>query len=46
MVKTLIENGVDPRHTDPFGNTALDKAQLYNNTETEKYLLEVEKETE
>ena len=41
MVRTLIEHGVDPRHTDPYGNTALDKAKLYNHTEVIKYLTDV-----
>jgi ankyrin repeat protein len=38
MCKALVENGVDPRQRDPFGNTPLDKANLYSNMETEKYL--------
>ena len=39
MVKTLIEvGGVDPRHIDPFGNTPLDKAKLYDQTEVINYL--------
>ena len=42
MVKKLIEKGVDPRHTDPYGNTARDKANLYNKYEISKYLHEME----
>jgi ankyrin repeat protein len=38
MCQALVEAGVDPRHRDPFGNTPLDKAMLYHNIETEKYL--------
>ena len=38
MCKHLIEAGVDPRHIDPHGNTALDKAVLYNNVETIRFL--------
>lgn len=38
MVKRLIENGVDPRHIDPYGNTARDKATLYNKYEIIGYL--------
>jgi ankyrin repeat protein len=34
MVKRLIEKGVDPRHCDPYGNTARDKAKLYNPVST------------
>ena len=34
MVKKLVEDkGVDPRHIDPFGNNAYDKAKLYNRYE-------------
>jgi ankyrin repeat protein len=33
MVKKMIERGVDPRHKDPYGNTARDKASLYNKYE-------------
>ena len=30
MVRYLVEKkGVDPRHTDPFGNTSREKAILY-----------------
>lgn len=29
MVKVLVEEGVDPRHIDPFGNTPREKAELY-----------------
>ena len=28
MVKKMIEKGVDPRHKDPFANTATDKASM------------------
>lgn len=38
MVSALVEAGVDPRQRDPFGNTPLDKANLYANIEVEKYL--------
>ena len=38
MCKKLIDHGVDPRHQDPFGNTPLDKAKLYNNIEAIKLL--------
>ena len=38
MVKRLIEEGVDPNHTDPFGNTARDKAKLYQKYKVEKFL--------
>lgn len=39
MVRDLIEKGgVDPRHKDPYGNTARDKANLYNKYEIAKYL--------
>ena len=39
MVQTLVEKGgVDPRHTDPYGNTALDKAKLYENFDVIRYL--------
>ena len=34
MVKTLVEKAsVDPRHTDPYGHTSRQKAQLYNKTD-------------
>lgn len=42
MVKRLIEEGVDPRHIDPYGNTPRDKAKLYNRYEVCEYLLEAE----
>ena len=42
MVKKLIERGVDPRHKDPYGNTAKDKAALYNKYELVRYLGEME----
>ncbi|CDW77543.1 ankyrin repeat domain-containing protein 7-like [Stylonychia lemnae] len=42
MVKKLVENGVDPRHIDPHGNTPRDKAILYSRFELIDYLKEVE----
>lgn len=43
MVKSLIEKaGADPKHIDPYGNTALDKAKLYNRFDVMKYLKEVD----
>lgn len=42
MVKKMIEHGVDPRHKDPYGNTAKDKAALYNKYELVRYLGEME----
>ena len=45
MVKKLVEKGVDPRHKDPYGNTARDKAELYNRYEIQKYLQEMEQKT-
>lgn len=42
MVKKLIEAGVDPRHTDPLGNTPRDKASLYNKYELMEYLKQKE----
>ena len=38
MVQKLVEKGVDPRHTDRYGNTPLDKAILFNRFEIQKYL--------
>lgn len=46
MVKKLIEKGVDPRHMDPYGNTARDKARLFNKYELQKYLAEMEGKAE
>lgn len=46
MVKALIERGVDPRHTDPYGNNARHKAQLYNRYELIKYLEKMEEAAE
>ena len=46
MVKTLVENGVDPRHTDFYGNSPLDKSKLFENHETTKYLQDVIEEIE
>eukprot|EP00347_Sterkiella_histriomuscorum_P014262 403361554 len=43
MVQQLIEEGVDPRHIDPYGNTPRDKAKLYNRYELMEYLEEMEK---
>ena len=42
MVKKMIDKGVDPRHKDPYGNTARDKAALYNKYELQRYLGEME----
>jgi ankyrin repeat protein len=43
IVKTLVEEYlVDPRHTDPYGNTAREKAKLYSHDELAAYLLEME----
>ena len=42
MVKRMIEEGVDPRHIDPWGNTPRDKAKLYNRYELMEYLEEME----
>jgi hypothetical protein len=42
MVRKLVENGVDPRHIDRYGNTARDKATLYNRYELQRYLKELE----
>lgn len=40
MVKVLVEDAkVDPRHVDPFGNTAREKAELYQHSEIAEYLL-------
>mmetsp|Transcript_3718 Transcript_3718/g.3441 ORF Transcript_3718/g.3441 Transcript_3718/m.3441 type:complete len:89 (-) Transcript_3718:18-284(-) len=41
MVQGLVEAGVDPRHTDTFGNTPLDKAKLYEHQDVIEYLEEV-----
>ena len=47
MVQDLVEKwGVDPRHTDPFGNTSLDKAKLFENTSVVKYLQKVTEKIE
>ena len=37
-----MENGVDPRHIDPYGNTPRDKAILYSRYEIIDYLKEAE----
>ena len=42
MVRNLVEAGVDPRHIDPFGNTAREKAELYGQTEVALYLEQME----
>ena len=43
MAVYLVEKvGVDPRHTDPFGNTAREKAQLYHCDDLADYLERVE----
>ena len=42
MVKKMIDKGVDPRHKDPSGNTARDKASLYNKYELQRYLGQME----
>ena len=39
MVKFLVEKkGVDPRHTDPYGNSSREKAQLYLCDDVAEYL--------
>ena len=43
MIEVLIEKmGVDPRHKDPWGNTAKDKAILYSRYDLIDYLEEME----
>ena len=43
MVQYLVEKkGVDPRHTDPFGNTPREKAQLYQCDDLAEYLRKME----
>lgn len=42
MVKVLVEEGVDPRHIDPFGNTPREKAELFYHDEVAKYLSTME----
>ena len=42
MVRNLVEAGVDPRHIDPFGNTAREKAELYAHKEVALYLEQME----
>ena len=42
MVRALVEAGVDPRHIDPFGNTAREKAELYAHSEIASFLKEAE----
>ncbi len=46
MVRKLVERGVDPRHRDPYGNTARDKANLYNKYDISKYLHEMEQKAD
>ena len=47
IVHKLVEEYlVDPRHIDPFGNTAREKAELYNHTALAQYLLQMERKTE
>ena len=44
MVRYLVEKkGVDPRHTDPYGNTPREKAQLYLCDDLAEYLQKMEK---
>lgn len=38
VVQMLVEAGVPPNHKDPWGNTPLDKAELYNHSEVVNYL--------
>ena len=43
MVKYLVEKkGVDPRHTDPWGNTPREKSQLYMCDDVAEYLRKME----
>ena len=43
MVKHLVEkSGVDPRHTDPFGNTPREKCELYQCADVAEYLRKME----
>jgi hypothetical protein len=37
----LVENGVDPRDRDMEGYTSLEKAEMQNNVETERYLQKI-----
>lgn len=47
IAKKMIEiGGVDPRHKDPFGNRASDKAKLYNRYELASYLMEMEEKAD
>ena len=44
FVHYLVEKkGVDPRHTDPYGNTAREKAELYLCHDVAEYLAKMEK---
>lgn len=38
----MIEEGVDPRHIDPYGNSPRDKAKMYNRYDLIEYLTEME----
>lgn len=38
ICKKLIEAGVPPQHRDPWGNTSLDKAKLFNQLDVIEYL--------
>jgi ankyrin repeat protein len=40
MCEQLLKAGVDPRHTDPYGNTPREKAELYNHTKLATWLSE------
>jgi ankyrin repeat protein len=44
MVKKLIELGVDPRHTDPYGVTPREKAELYSHADLVRYLSQAEED--
>jgi ankyrin repeat protein len=44
MCQKLVELGVDPRHTDPYGNTPRQKAQLYSHEKLVEYLQQKESE--
>ena len=38
MCKQLVEKGVDPRHVDPYGNSAREKASLYSHDDLAAWL--------
>ena len=44
MVKKLIDLGVDPRHTDPYGVTPREKAELYSHVDLVRYLNQAEED--